>query len=69
MTQLLGRFQRQQQQIEDQRKVARIVEDAADVPAHTGATAAGDGRKLRGIPAIGRGVTGAINNTVPHAVR
>lgn len=30
------------------------------------ATAAGDSRKLRGIPAIGRGVTGAIPNTVPH---
>lgn len=28
-------------------------------------TAAGDTRKLRGIPAIGRGVSGAINNTTP----
>lgn len=32
-------------------------------------TAGGDERKLRGIPAIGRGVTGAIAGTVPHAVR
>lgn len=29
-------------------------------------TAAGDERKLRGIPAIGRGVTGAIPGTSPH---
>lgn len=32
-------------------------------------TAAGDERKLRGIPAIGRGVTGAIPGTSPHSVR
>lgn len=32
-------------------------------------TAAGDERKLRGIPAIGRGVTGAIPGTSPHTVR
>jgi hypothetical protein len=31
----------------------------------TQATAAGDERKLRGIPAIGRGVTGAISHTRP----
>lgn len=29
-------------------------------------TAAGDSCKLRGIPAIGRGVTGAIEGTSPH---
>lgn len=34
-----------------------------------GATAGGDERKLRGIPAIGRGVTGAISGTVPHSIR
>lgn len=32
-------------------------------------TAAGDERKLRGIPAIGRGVTGAIAGSVPHSIR
>lgn len=32
-------------------------------------TAAGDERKLRGIPAIGRGVTGAIPGTTPHTIR
>lgn len=34
-----------------------------------GATAGGDERKLRGIPAIGRGVAGAIAGTIPHSVR
>jgi hypothetical protein len=29
-------------------------------------TAGGDNRALRGIPAIGRGVTGAIPGTTPH---
>lgn len=32
-----------------------------------GVTPAGDERRLRGIPAIGRGVTGAIPGTIPHA--
>jgi hypothetical protein len=31
-----------------------------------GATAGGDQRALRGIPAIGRGVTGAITGTNPN---
>ena len=29
-------------------------------------TAGGDERKLRGIPAIGRSVSGAIPGTIPH---
>lgn len=33
------------------------------------ATAGGDERRLRGIPAIGRGVTGAIPGTRPGSVR
>lgn len=42
-----------------------------DEPIRTarGATAGGDERKLRGIPAIGRGVSGAIPNTSPHKIR
>jgi hypothetical protein len=32
-------------------------------------TAGGDTRKLRGIPAIGRGVSGAIPGTSPHGIR
>lgn len=50
---------------------ARIEFETSAEPAALvrGATAGGDERKLRGIPAIGRGVTGAIAGTVPHAVR
>lgn len=33
-----------------------------------GATAGGDERKLRGIPAIGRGVQGAIQGTRPDNI-
>lgn len=32
-------------------------------------TAAGDERKLRGIPCIARGVGGAIPGSSPHAIR
>jgi hypothetical protein len=32
-------------------------------------TPAGDERKLRGIPAIGRSVAGAIPGTSPHSIR
>lgn len=50
------------------RVLARILkETAADHPPPTrGATAGGDSRKLRGIPAIGRGVSGAIPGTRPE---
>lgn len=52
-----------------ERKIARIERETADTPTDTktaaGATAGGDSRKLRGIPAIGRSVTGAIPGTVP----
>lgn len=39
-------------------------DEAPDEVTH--ATAGGDERKLRGIPAIGRGVAGAIPGTSPH---
>jgi hypothetical protein len=43
----------------------------ADTPIRSaqGATAGGDERRLRGIPAIGRSVSGAIPGTSPHADR
>lgn len=34
-----------------------------------GSTAGGDEQRLRGIPAIGRGVTGAIPGSSPHSIR
>ncbi len=49
------------------------VDDAVGVelePAPTThSTAPGDTRKLRGIPAIGYGVAGAITGTAPHLCR
>jgi hypothetical protein len=54
-------------EVEQERKLARIaMETGASVEyVGTHATAAGDYRKLRGIPAIGRGVSGAIQGTRP----
>jgi hypothetical protein len=52
------------------RQQARVaLETSAPEQPVTGATAGGDERKLRGIPAIGRGVAGAIAGSVPHAIR
>jgi hypothetical protein len=54
----------------DQARIVREALDEAppDAPMHRDgpATAGGDERRLRGIPAIGRGVTGAIPGTDPE---
>lgn len=50
-------------------KLERIVAAEAQEPLIVRGTAGGDERKLRGIPAIGRGVAGAIPGSVPHALR
>ena len=52
-------------------KVDRIVGESerVDVREEAGATAGGDGRRLRGIPAVSRGTSGAIPGTNPmHAL-
>jgi hypothetical protein len=53
--------------------LVQIARDTAtsDTPIRSakGATAGGDERKLRGIPAIGRGVAGAMAGTSPHTIR
>ena len=50
-----------------EQKLARILIDVGEpAPPKQGATAGGDERKLRGIPAIGRGVAGAVPGTAPH---
>jgi hypothetical protein len=49
----------------EQQQARIILETGEDEPATNKATAAGDSRKLRGIPAIGYGVTGAIPGTRP----
>jgi len=71
MSQILRRFAAHHEHADDQRRIARILlETGEHGPTHIGhATAGGDQRRLRGIPAIGRGVTGAINGSSPHAIR
>jgi hypothetical protein len=49
---------------ERQARIDQNIQAPAD-HAPSRATAAGDTRKLRGIPAIGRGVPGEINGTRP----
>ncbi len=55
----------------DRRKLEQITRDSGHILANakTFGTPAGDERKLRGIPAIGRGVSGAIPGSSPHNVR
>lgn len=45
-------------------RLAREADD--DIPMRGGATAGGDGARLRGLPAIGRGSSGAIRGTNPE---
>ena len=70
MAELLPRLRAHSERAEDLRKVARIVieADSIDVPKTVArATLAGDARRLRGLPAVGRGVAGAIRGTSPHS--
>ena len=71
MSQPLRRYSRHTEAEQDRAKIAAILRHVGDPePVRVGhATAGGDERKLRGIPAIGRGVTGAIPGTVPHSQR
>jgi hypothetical protein len=60
-------LRRRQEAIELERQVARIaVEVGADVRPPATGTAAGDPKRLRGLPAIGYGVSGAIADTQPE---
>lgn len=65
----LPRFHVQHERIRDQQKLARILLETGEAaPTQTaGSTAGGDARKLRGIPAIARGVAGAHPGTAPHS--
>ena len=64
----LPRSYRGQQQARDLEKISRIVSQAVDPEpsSSAGATAGGDGRRLRGIPVVGRStVGGAVFGTDP----
>jgi hypothetical protein len=65
---VLPRFREREQHAEDLRKLASIlIEVGEEAPAASSAsaTAAGDPARLRGLPAIGRNVTGATVDTNP----
>jgi hypothetical protein len=63
----LPRAFRRKLQALDQAKLDRIIAatEKAEPSNAAGSTAGGDERRLRGLPAIGRGVRGAIAGTVP----
>ena len=67
MPQPLPRAFRSQQQAEDERKLEKILSQTAKLEASStaGATAAGDKARLRGIPAVGRGTSGAVRGSDP----
>ena len=66
MPQPLPRAYRRQEQTGDTEKVDRILREVGDEQPASAAGAAGDERRLRGVPAIGRGVAGAIRGTRPR---
>lgn len=70
MSNILRRYHAHAERIQDEQKLARILLETGDhAPTIGHATAGGDERKLRGIPAIARGVAGAIPGTSPHQHR
>lgn len=70
MSRLLPRFTATIERIHDHRQLNRILgetpENTNPTPP-TGVTAPGDTRRLRGIPCIARGTSGASPGTLPHA--
>jgi hypothetical protein len=71
MTQILPRFYRTQEAADDHAKITRNLiesgEMAPDTLTSAGATAAGDERRLRGVPVQARGVGGTVLGTHPLA--
>ena len=71
MPQLLPRLYRLQQQIADERRIAEIILEVGEVegdearPLLWRSPKGDDPRRLRGLPAIGRNVSGATDHTDP----
>ena len=71
MPELLPRFLRHQQQVEDAKRIAKIILETGEGPDGNGSmplrrSADGhDPARLRGLPAIGRNVSGARVDTDP----
>lgn len=70
LAQTLPRFQAEHERVSDERKLAKILlETGTALPdVNARATAPGDTRKLRGIPAHANGVTGVITGGNEYAV-
>ena len=62
MPQPLPRFDRERMLEQQRRTLERILAEIGDEET---ATAAGDPRRLRGIPAVGRGTSGAVFGSDP----
>lgn len=68
MSQLLRRYTARSERMEDERKIGRIVLESTAMVLPTTvarATLPGDNRRLRGIPVVARGVSGASPGTDP----
>jgi len=61
---VMPRAYRRQLQASDEQAVQRAIGESTDTRTYAN-TPGGDARKLRGIPAIGRNVRGAIPGSVP----
>jgi hypothetical protein len=70
VSRILERFRRAQAEREAREQVDLILREVGelddDAPLELRGTAAGDSRRLRGLPAIGRGVSGTMPGTSPH---
>lgn len=68
MPQPLPRFLAELEKREDLRRLVKILAESGDdtnEPGPVGGTSGGDWERLRGLPAVGRGVSGAIRGTDP----
>jgi hypothetical protein len=54
---------------QERRRIEQAMQDSPQLERKSFGTPPGDERKLRGIPAIGRNVSGAIPGTSPHSQR
>jgi hypothetical protein len=69
VSRILSRFQRQMEAMKDAERLTRILLEVGagedEPPKVTGQTPVGDWERLRGLPAVGRGVSGAMRGTDP----
>lgn len=70
MSALLARWRRTELELHHAQLIRKACPDTGPTPTHVpNRFDFPEPQSLRGIPAIGRGVTGAITGTVPHTIR